>query len=378
MINVCDYKICTGCGLCAAECPKNCISMAVSDGFGHVYPKINQNVCIDCGLCQKNCPAIHPLDQKKADIAYAAWSKDEEEYKSSTSGAVASVLSYYVLSQGGIVYGCAMLPDVNVKHIRVDKIEDVKKLKGSKYVQSTIVEVIPLLKRDVKEGRLTLFIGTPCQVGAVKRLFKVQPDNLLLVDLICHGVPSLQMLSKYVHKVIPRQHYDKIIFRDKEGKYVLNVYAYGVLIYSEKLDRKHYKGWYVSSFFEGFTYRDSCYKCHYAIPERCSDITIGDFWGLGKKQRADEIPEHRNGISVVLPITCRGIKVVEEIKPYMNIYKRPVDEAIDGNSQLNAPVVYSKRISHFRKLYPIVGHKAYRLCWADVIAKVKIKSLLKK
>lgn len=378
MDKICDDTLCTGCSLCASLCPHKSITMEPRESMGHLYPHINQSLCVDCGLCQKNCPVQHQPEKQRPQNAFAAWSKDDEDYITSTSGGVASVLSHYVLSKGGVVYGCAMLPDLEVKHIRVDKIENLRNLKGSKYVQSNIIEVIPQLKLDVKAGILVLFIGTPCQVAAINKLFKEQPQNLILIDLICHGVPSSKLLKEYVLKVAPRPHYDRVVFRDLQGKYVLQVHADGNIIYEEKLNRARYEGWYVSSFFEGFTYRNSCYNCQYARPERCSDITIGDFWGLGKKQKTDGIPEHNHGISVVLPATEKGEKLVSSIKSYLNIFKRPVDEAIEGNSQLNAPVAYNRRIRIFRTMYPMLGYNAYKLSMADVIVKNNIKSLLKK
>ena len=178
MENICDYKICTGCGLCVSECPKRCISLVRRGSLGHLFTKIDSLICNDCGLCKKNCPAICGTKYNTIRTAYAAWSKDDEEYRNSASGGAVSVFSEYVVSKGGIVYGCAMLPDINVKHIRVDNLKDVTKLKGSKYVQSSIVEVIPQLKDDVKFGRTTLFIGTPCQVAAIKSLYKVLLNSI--------------------------------------------------------------------------------------------------------------------------------------------------------------------------------------------------------
>ena len=291
MERVCNYDICTGCGLCAVLCPKQSIEMCIQGSLGHVYPVINKDSCIDCGLCQKTCPSIHPHTLKSPLTAYAAWSKDVDDYKSSTSGGAASVLSQNILSRGGVVYGCAMLPDIEVKHIRIDRLEAIQKLKGSKYVQSDITGIIPQLKKDVKENKPVLFIGTPCQVAAIKSLYNEQPDNLLLVDLICHGVPSVDILKKHVKKIANYPHYDNVIFRDGIGTYVVVVVVDRQIVYRQSLTKPRYKDWYINTFFDGFTYRDSCYQCRYACPERVSDITIGDFWGLGKRYSAEEIED---------------------------------------------------------------------------------------
>ena len=196
---ICDYKDCTGCGLCAARCPKHCIEM--KPGFlGHLYPVINQEKCINCKLCQKGCPSLQYIDSSYPKKAYAAWAKDAQDYVTSTSGGAASVLSQYIVSLGGVVYGCSVLPNIQISHIRVDKMEDLHLLKGSKYVQSQIEFIIPQLRNDVKQGVPVLFVGTPCQVAAIKQLYRTMPDNLYLVDIICHGTPSNQFLKDYIQR----------------------------------------------------------------------------------------------------------------------------------------------------------------------------------
>lgn len=360
---ICDKDKCTGCGLCVFGCPKQCINMKSEGALGHLFPEIDKSRCIDCGLCQKKCPVLNGQKYKSPAAAYAAWSKNDYDYQSSTSGGAASVLSQYVIDHGGAVYGCAMLPDLEVKHIRVDKTEDLIKLKGSKYVQSNAVEVYPLIKEDLAEGRLTLFIGTPCQVAAVKNMFKTQPEKLILVDLICHGVPSLTLLKQHIKNVADYPHYDSVVFRD--GTYVIIIVVDGKEVYRRHLNRPRFKDFYINSFFDGFTFRESCYQCPYARPERISDITIGDFWGLGKNTSADSIPEHRYGCSLIMPSTDVGLKMVEAISVRLHIYERTVEEAVNGNKQLQASVRKNVRISTFRKLFPYIGFIAYRIAIFD-------------
>lgn len=378
MSAICNHRDCTGCGLCVASCPKKCISMEPDNRFGHLFPKVNQSACIDCGLCQKNCPVLHPVEQIDPLTVYAAWSKDEDDYKSSTSGGAASVLSRHVLSKGGVVYGCAMLPDIDVRHIRIDNVNDLSKLKGSKYVQSTVTDIYPQLRNDVCEGRLTLFIGTPCQVGAVKNMFKPQPENLILVDLICHGVPSLHMLKQHVKRVANYPHYDKVIFREGNGIYVIIVVVDGKEVYRRYYNKLHFKDFYINSFFEGYIFRDSCYKCSYAYAKRISDITIGDFWKLGKRISADYIPEHPYGCSLVLPSTKKGKQLIEEISVKMNLYERTVEEAVEGNDQLRHATMFDRRKKLFRLLYPYLGSYAYKLAIMDRYMKYNIKRVIRK
>lgn len=352
--------------------------MNVHGELGHVYPQIDQDACIDCGSCQRNCPALHPRNLRRPLKAYAAWSKNEGDYKSSTSGGAASVLSQYVISQGGVVYGCSMQTDINVRHIRIDKAEDIRKLKGSKYVQSDMAAVYALLKEDVKEGRLTLFIGTPCQVAAIKSLYKEQPNNLILVDLICHGVPSVDLLRRHIQKVAKYPHYDNVIFRDGNGIYVVVVVVDGQIVYRQPLNQPRYKDWYINTFFDGYTYRESCYQCRFARSERGGDITIGDFWGLGKMHPADNIPPHPNGCSLILPATEKGMNIMEEIDSMMNIYERPLEEAIAGNDQLQAPTKFDKRKKIFRFLYPTISNSAYYVAILDKYTIFQLRRLKNK
>lgn len=379
MKEICKKEQCTGCGLCVSRCPKGCISMQ-NDYLGHLYPLINQSKCIDCGLCKKGCPSLHILKSEYPKTAYAAWAKDCEDYKTSTSGGAASIITNYILSNGGIVYGCSVLPKIKIEHIRIDNIADAYKLKGSKYVQSNIINVLPQIINDVRAGKQVLFIGTPCQVAAVKQLFKEIPDNLFLIDIICHGVPSNKWLIDYTKDYlnIDINKVTDIRFRTITA-YKLCIYNNDNLLFeSRSLWQHRYQNLYMDTFIDGFTNRDSCYNCHYAKPERISDITIGDFWGLGENLDDSYIPEHKYGISCVLPITDKGKQLIDMIKNKMNIYERLVQEAVNGNSQLKAPKIKDWRICIFRCLckYATISF-SYKLSMADKIFKYKIKNLLK-
>lgn len=377
---ICDYKDCTGCGLCAARCPKQCIEM--KPGFlGHLYPEINQDKCIDCKLCQKGCPSLQDIESSYPKKAFAAWSKDEEDYVTSTSGGAASVVSQYVISKGGVVYGCSVLPNIQIAHIRVDNLEALHLLKGSKYVQSQIKGIIPQLRKDVKDGLPVLFIGTPCQVAAIKQLYKTIPDNLYLVDIICHGTPSNKFLKDYIQKdlKIDAARVTNVKFRLPDA-YSLCVFENDKLLYkSNNLWTHRYEDLYMDTFIDGCTSRYSCNTCHYAKSERISDITIGDFWGLENEVSDKEIPEHKNGISCVLPITEKGMQLVEAIRHSLNIYERPVTEAINGNDQLRYPKEESLRIILFKRIASIIGlRNAYIFCMIDKIIRRKIGKIIKK
>lgn len=372
MSTICDRSSCTGCGLCSSLCPVSCISMEPGK-LGHLFPLIDERKCLKCGLCTKNCPALNTSERHSPQHAFAAWSRDESDYRSSTSGGVSSVLSHYTIDHGGVVYGCAVLPGANIEHIRIDKKEDLYRIKGSKYVQSSITKVLPMIKQDVQNRNLVLFLGTPCQVAAVKKLFKFNPDNLILVDIVCHGTPSQKMLQRYLRRHVSINIVDDVKFRT-EGGFIINALSQKHILYSSpELWRNRYKDYYYNAFMDGFSYRDSCYECQYASSERVSDITIGDFWGLGKEYSSDEIPEHRYGVSLVLPNTDKGQTLFQAITKDLNVYERTVSEAVKGNDQLRHPKEKTKRVIAYRFLQPLLGDKgAYDI----IMGLVKIKMRL--
>lgn len=359
-------KDCSGCNACAEACPKHCIEM-IPDKKGFLYPKVDTSTCIDCGVCTKVCPFEDGNIHLKPPLtAYAAWNKDREQYLASSSGGAAQVFSSYIINQGGVVYGCTS-DDMRIRHIRVDALSDLHKLQGSKYVQSDVRELFSKVKADLKANKPVLFIGTPCQVAGLKNYIKQIPEHLYLVDLICHGVPSQQMLNEHIAHVLNGRTAKQISFRKGEQFRFEITTQYGAAYFAEYHKDKYYR-----AFFNGISYRESCYRCPFARKERASDITIGDFWGL---QNAASLPLNKEeGISVMLPLTEKGNKLISATKLEMHAYERNAQEAIDGNTQLQCPMkgTLSRRI--FNALYPILPFDTAVMC---SIIHCKIRTLFK-
>ena len=371
LTEICESINCTGCSLCVVECPVNCIVMQ-PHYLGHLHPVIDGSKCIDCLKCQKVCPALNRAEGKYPEYAYAAWAKDRREYSSSTSGGVASILSQYYINSGGVVYGCFFDENLILRHARVTNSKKLQPLKGSKYVQSSIEHVLPEIRKDVKNQLSVLFIGTPCQIAAVRNLFNNKdPDNLLLVDLICHGVPSNAFLIEYIEKHLKITGVRQVNFRISRA-YCLQIFTDDGLMYESNLWKDRYKDLFYNMFIDGFSFRDSCYSCPYSAPNRISDITIGDFWGLGKSKPWLENNDD-DGISVILPITNKGNQTTEKIREELNIFQRPVEEAINGNHNLKSPQKKGRRIKVFRALSRFLPVKVtYLLVIFDRILKYKI------
>lgn len=360
---------CCGCNACAEICPKHCIQM-IEDAKGFLYPQVDSAICIECGVCDNVCPMdVSNISLKYPLKALAAWNKNRQEHLLSSSGGAAYVFSSYILDKGGVVYGCTS-DGIDICHIRVEDHTDLSKLQGSKYVQSNVCGLFKEVKRDLKNGKPVLFIGTPCQVAGLKNYIKHIPEHLYLVDLICHGVPSKKMLHDHIKHIANRRVVQKISFR-KGNDYRLSIQTVN-FSYEVSLWETPYKDLYLKGFIEGMISRPSCYKCPFACPTRVSDITIGDFWGL---KNAELLPEEtRDGVSLLLPMTDKGLNLVQAVESNFHIIERSVDEAVDGNTQLRYPSLQGHRSHLFNILYPILSFDiAMNIVLADHKAIWKFK-----
>lgn len=344
---ICDKTKCTGCFTCYNICPKNCISMK-EDEMGYIYPVINESECINCGACKKVCPQLHDSEKKKPQKTYAMYNKNEEIRKKSTSGGAATTFYMHVLKNNGVVYGCSNIENNEIHFLRIDNVDDLGKLKGSKYVHSYINDTFKLVKNDLLEDKLVLFIGTPCQVDGLKNFLKKDYENLILIDIICHGVPSQKLLKEEI-KSHDIEGVTKISFR-KNDIYEFELYKNEEIKFKEEIDENKYLFGFISSVF----LRPNCYECKYATPGRVSDITIGDFWGLSED--AELYSKRKNGVSVLLPVTEKGYKLIEKCRQQMVLEERPVEEAINGNMQLRKPVDKTKKNKRFQNKYLKKGY----------------------
>lgn len=348
MMQICLPEHCTGCAACANICPKHCIKMNPDHRLGHFIPYIDSSLCVECGLCQKTCPQNAKIDFQTPLQCYAAWEKDERSYQTSSSGGVATVFSRYILRLGGVVYGCAV-QEGRVEHIRVADEKDLMLLKGSKYVQSFISETLQIqLKQDLLSNLKVLFIGTPCQVSGVQSFLKKTYGNLYLVDIICHGVPSQKILTTHLETKIPKyKNITSFTFREN-NEWHLRVYNQSELIYSSPV----MKDFYFFGFLRSLLYKDSCYQCRYAQKGRISDVTVGDFWGIGKL-KLRERPQ--NGLSLILINTDKGNHLLNEVQTELYLEERSVSEAIAGNKQLRFPSRKHFARGLFVKLHSVLG-----------------------
>lgn len=301
---------CVNCDACVQVCPVHAISIQ-HDFLGFGYPSIDETKCIHCSKCQKVCLFTdRNIRFPEADpIAYAAWNNDEKVRLSSSSGGVFGALAKTILQRGGTVYGAGYSTGFQVKHMRIDSLEELSQLFGSKYVQSDIHGFFSTIKEDLIT-RPVLFCGTPCQVAGLKSFLNNEDyKNLYTCDLICHGVLSQPALD-YQIKIIEEDVGDQVVsinLRDKKEGQKYHIYI---------STKKRHERWYEtnqSSFFHLLNYnyylRESCFSCQFASTKRVSDITLGDFWGL--ERNYPELKDPR-GVSFILSNTTKGNKLFLE------------------------------------------------------------------
>ena len=284
MIKITDKKECCGCSACAQRCPVQCIKLH-SDNEGFLYPVIDKQQCINCGLCSRVCPVINQNSIQKPVTTYAAKNCDITLRKASSSGGIFTSLAERTINNGGVVFGAAFNCNWEIEHIHVDNINDIKKLRGSKYVQSQIGNSYAVAEKYLKEGKEVLFSGTPCQIAGFKRYLRKEYNNLTTVDVVCHGTPSPLVWRKYLDEVSSRHSITQITdiqFRDKtEGwkSYSLSI-RYKDKEGTEKIFRETLnENVFMKCFLSNLCLRPSCYSCPARSGKSGSDITLADLWG---------------------------------------------------------------------------------------------------
>ena len=278
MISMADNQKCTGCMACLQMCHMKCITVK-EDDVGNLYPYIDRDSCIECGACEKVCPEISINRKdclKRPDQVYAVWSLNTKSRSASTSGGAAAEFYESALNQGYWICGVKYEEQYHVRHFLTKDQKEISAFKQSKYVYSETENIYRQIKDLLQKKEKVLFISLPCKVaGLYSFLGDKLAENLLTVDIVCHGTPPYAQLREHIKNVAtPDQ--GKLTFR-KENEFLFEVTTDNNKTLYSKIGRQDN---YLAAFLEGLNYRPSCYNCSYARPERISDITIGDFWGI--------------------------------------------------------------------------------------------------
>lgn len=375
MIKIIDPKDCCGCTACASICAHDAITME-PDALGFLYPKVDESKCVDCGLCDKVCQFNDNYDRSlnlDQPIAYAARHKDIDELMKSRSGAAFVAISDYILEQGGVVYGAGYKDHFRVAHKRATTKEERDEFRESKYVQSDLTGVFRQVKEDLKNGLTVLFSGTPCQTAGLNAYVgKRLRENLILVDIVCHAVPSPYIWRDYL-TAVERKAKSKAVavyFRDK---------TYGwAASHNERFVFENGKQFvsYIHRdlFYKSLSTRLSCHNCKYCNLQRPSDITIGDFWGI---EKVDPLFNADNkGVSLVIINTNKGQTLMTAFKKELNLLNVDTSQALQPN--LVSPTPENPFRQKFEDDYCEKGYHYILTRYGNLGWRYKGKNLLKR
>ena len=361
MIIIKEKKDCCGCTACVERCPCHCIIMQV-DEEGFMYPIVDKDKCIQCNLCNTVCPIINQKNPQLPKEVYAAKINDANIVLNSSSGGLFSVLSEAVILKGGVVFGARFNKEWNVIHDYAETKEGIKAFQGSKYVQSDIGICFLKAEQFLKEGRIVLFSGTPCQISGLKYFLRKEYDKLVTISIICHGVPSPGVWNAYKEQ-IPKALVSKvrsfrygqpsitsINFRDKTDGW--RNYSFSVSGENEnggcKLKEYHQKNIYLRGYLHNLYLRPSCFSCPARKGKSGADIQLGDYWGVLRRNPSFY---DSKGVSLVLIYSEKGRRLFNEI----NAIKTAIsyDDVLDCNINVECdeeqPIERAEFFSVFNK-----------------------------
>ena len=361
-----DAAKCSGCFACKDVCPKNAVTIR-ADEAGFLYPEIIADKCVSCGLCSSICAYRKGNNGNEPVKTYAAAAKNDAILMNTASGGIFSVIARQCVNSGGVVCGAAMSrtnTGFEVRHVFAENEGSLHQLAGSKYVISDTDGVFVKAEEILKTNKTLLFSGTPCQIAALKAYLRKDYENLITVDVICHGVPSLRLFNDYI-RFYEEKHSCTVTdfrFRDKSRGQGMN---YRITEKRGETSREIIRNGKLSSYFglflKGDVYRENCYSCPYAAEKRVSDITIGDYWGIylehGSEIRKNGL-DNRKGISCVLINTDKGCRIWDGISGEMRFFASDLHKVSAHNEQFEKPSARSADREKILKAYIGGGYKA--------------------
>ena len=371
---------CSGCGMCSKICPVDAIKM-VEDKKGFSYPSVDYETCIQCGKCWRECPSSNVGSKENvfnSQSVYAGYSNDSDTVYNSSSGGMFYEFAKQILSEGGCVYGAAFDEEYTLKHMRVTSIDQLEPLMGSKYMQSNAYEVFDDIVNDLHNNKSVLFVGTPCQVAALRRVCKNIDEKLYLIDFVCHGVPSPKLIKEHIKYV--EKYFGSKVLRYKPrskiagwGHNELFVFANGKEEHLHPVSQA-----YKNIFYKDMGIRDSCFNCLYTNFDRPSDLTIADYWGI-EKSRPELVC--KEGLSMILENTDKGAVLLSNLKD-ITLNSTSVDTiSTEKQPHLFRPLNKNSKQELFWKDYNRKGWKyiaeKYAECDRKSLIKYKIKKIIK-
>ena len=408
MIKIQNKQDCCGCSACVQRCPKQCITLH-EDEEGFLYPKVDMATCIDCGLCEKVCPVLHQAEERVPLEVFAAKNPNEEIRHESSSGGIFTLLAEQIIDAGGVVFGVKWNEHFEAVHAYTETIEGLAAFRGSKYVQSQVGETFKQAERFLKQGRQVLYSGTPCQIAALKLFLRKEYENLLAIDIICHGAPSPGVFRWYLSEEIAQEaarqsgekiqyrsslpipsiaksdvlareqgiEIENIRFRDKrvgwkKFSFVLSLKPLSKVTTagennSVSLSYTLHENAFMKGFLRNIYLRPSCYACPTKGGKSGSDITLADYWGI--QHLMPEFDDDR-GVSALTINTEKGQKFMRTIGA--EIYSAPYEDLCAKNPSL----LHSCRIPANRSRFFAISKKGFHR-HIDDISRVPLKQKVK-
>lgn len=340
---------CSGCGACVNTCGCRAIEL-INDEDGFVYPKIDDEKCVDCGMCKKVCPFSGENKTAENQKFYAAKSRSDSVIKGSSSGGAFYEIAKAFCDENFAVFGAEMSDELKVRHTFIEDFSEISKIQKSKYVQSNTEDSFVRVRDFLKEGKKVLFSGTPCQVAGLKKFLGKDYDNLLTIDIVCHGVPSQQLFDKYIKELSDKcgEKIASFTFRNKKDFDTKKCNQKTVLIKTEsgrEIVKEVLQCEYLAAFHEAMFYRPSCGECPFANTDRVGDITLADFWGAEKY--FSDFDDGR-GVSLVIANSGKGMTAFERAQ--LESIETDKEKAVGNNAQLRRPVEFHKNRETFFEL----------------------------
>lgn len=370
MINIDNKKECTGCGVCYNVCPKKCIEM-LSDDEGFKYPKVDIDRCINCGICESRCPILNNKPSNRIVKAFAAKSKFKDIQLNSSSGGIFYHIASAYLKNNCKVFAAAFNEDFVLQHSEIESEKYLFRYMGSKYIQSDINDCYFLIKSYLDKGEKVAFIGTPCQVAALKNYLEKDYSSLLTIDFICHGVPSPLCFELYYKSINKYSKLRDVEFRNKA--YGWNNFSM-VFSYEDgtvyKNDKNH--DLFLKCFFDNVFLRPSCYACKYKALEKHSDVTLADFWGIN---RIDSSKFDNDGVSAILINSQKGAETISSLSNELILSDVAVQDIIDSNSALVRSAINNRmRNVFFRRINKMdIQKNMFDCLFPSIKTRIKLK-----
>lgn len=353
MPQLCDENKCTACTACVNSCTQGAIMMRENDR-GELNPVIDAGKCVCCGVCERICPELNnSIKRNPLPNVYACWLKDSKLRKQSTSGGVAYAISQAVIELGGHVWGAAFIDDMQPVYVEANTLEELRPIQKSKYVQCAPRDCFKKIKEELIAGDLVLFAGTSCHCKGLLAFLRKKYDNLLTLDLVCHGVPGQGVFRKY-KEYLENRYNDKLtsfVFRPKRMSDGQEIGYYTLAHFMNKGDVKIIgpENGYFIGFQHNIFLRECCHNCKANGLERFSDITVADFWGLGKIKPFPHWREYTLGISMLALNSEKANLFFEVFKDKLQYEKRSIEEASVSNHPYNHASVKSSMADLFWK-----------------------------